>query len=229
MNGCWIRELHYNSVPIILARIEGMEVVGLPMHEEMKQTFSNGNVQILEALQFGIKEFDEVAIAMNAEEPEWWYSFEDSREDLERLCSNKYARHKIKLEAQCRLLALEAREREKRIAKTKGIRWTWEEERKRIGHIYIIHSLDDASRFYKIGMTEGNKQRPRQVMSSLPFACELWAYFKVGCVHSVERFLHARFAQKRRKGEWFELDEDDLVWIRAYISRMELDVEKQEL
>jgi hypothetical protein len=79
------------------------------------------------------------------------------------------------------------------------------------GFIYVIY-LDDSAgeRFYKIGMAASFTPRFQNHQCSSPFdICVACAYY-VGNMRAEERSLHDIFKDKRVRGEWFRLDDDDL-------------------
>lgn len=85
------------------------------------------------------------------------------------------------------------------------------DELDRAGFVYVIYLEDAASeRFYKIGMAASFTARFDRHQCSSPFTiCVACAYF-VGNMRTEERLLHAEFADKRVRGEWFRLTDSDL-------------------
>jgi len=82
------------------------------------------------------------------------------------------------------------------------------------GFVYVIY-IDDSSnnRFYKIGMAVGFNSRFSNHQCSTPFdICVACVYF-VPNMRAEERSLHAMFAEKKVRGEWFKLDHEDLITI----------------
>jgi len=79
------------------------------------------------------------------------------------------------------------------------------------GFLYVIY-LDDSAleRYYKIGMAKNFNSRFNSHQCSSPFdICVAMAYF-VGNMRKEENDLHRMFSEKRIKGEWFKLSDDDL-------------------
>ena len=85
------------------------------------------------------------------------------------------------------------------------------DELDRAGFVYVIYLEDTASeRFYKIGMAASFTARYDAHQCASPFPiCVACAYF-VGNMRTEERLLHAEFADKRVRGEWFRLTDSDL-------------------
>lgn len=88
------------------------------------------------------------------------------------------------------------------------------DELDRAGFVYVIYLDDSANeRFYKIGMAATFGARFQSHQCSSPFdICVACAYY-VGNMRQEERELHAHFANKRVRGEWFRLSNDDLELI----------------
>lgn len=82
------------------------------------------------------------------------------------------------------------------------------------GFVYVIY-LDDSAyeRFYKIGMAFAFTPRFQSHQCSSPFDICVAAAYYVGNMRAEERALHARFSDKRVRGEWFRLDRADLMEI----------------
>lgn len=86
----------------------------------------------------------------------------------------------------------------------------------RSGFVYVIY-LNDSNdkKYYKIGMSGSFTSRFEAHQCASPFdICVACAYF-VGNMRHEETDLHRIFADKRIRGEWFELDDDDLKQIAA--------------
>jgi hypothetical protein len=78
-----------------------------------------------------------------------------------------------------------------------------------LGFVYIIKSKLG----YKIGYSKEIHQRNKIFNVKLPFQ---WEFAKVFCLQDFklfEKFLHKIFITKKINGEWFDLNEDDLVSI----------------
>lgn len=79
------------------------------------------------------------------------------------------------------------------------------------GYVYLIESEYG----YKIGKTVNIKSRTRLFEVKLPFPIKLINYSWFDSYSKAERELHVRFAHKRREGEWFDLDQADLDYIKS--------------
>ena len=101
-------------------------------------------------------------------------------------------------------------ERERAVRQQDPVRLA-RDELDRAGFVYVIYLEDTASeRFYKIGMTASFSARHDAHQCASPFPiCVACAYF-VGNMRTEERSLHAEFADKRVRGEWFRLTDSDL-------------------
>ena len=83
----------------------------------------------------------------------------------------------------------------------------------KICYVYLMH--DTTNDFYKIGISNRPKYRERtlqsekptiKMISSKPFPIRRIA-------HSFEKSLHETFANKRIRGEWFNLSKKDVEHI----------------
>lgn len=84
------------------------------------------------------------------------------------------------------------------------------------GFVYIIY-LDDSAkqRFYKIGMSSNFNSRFDAHQGSSPFDVCVACVYYVGNMRDEERYLHLLFSGKRIRGEWFDLNNDDLKLIAS--------------
>ena len=90
--------------------------------------------------------------------------------------------------------------------------------------------------FYKIGRTKDVCKRDKQIKLQLPFRC-----IQVHVIYTddevwLENYWHNKFDAKRRNGEWFELDADDVALFcsqdempkPAEIAHLQLDFERND-
>ena len=80
------------------------------------------------------------------------------------------------------------------------------------GYVYLIRS---ASGFTKIGHTENLKKRFASIDMSSPEEISIYYSKVVRNRVNLERKLHSLFADKRTKGEWFLLSDEDLQEAKA--------------
>lgn len=82
------------------------------------------------------------------------------------------------------------------------------------GYVYLM----EAGGRHKIGRTNNVSARLKYLNggrfhTSIPFEIVLIHSIKVFDQRTVERWLHARFAGKRKRGEWFDLTPEDVEWV----------------
>ena len=82
-----------------------------------------------------------------------------------------------------------------------------------IGCVYLIKMGDS----YKIGISKNPSQRFKE-FTKLPYPIEEIFIEKVNAYEIVEKELHAIFANKQKRGEWFDLNETDIEFIRNYLT-----------
>jgi hypothetical protein len=73
-------------------------------------------------------------------------------------------------------------------------------------YLYLIK----CQQFYKIGIANDVQSRLAQLSTGNPFELQVIRVFGYENAEVVERAIHQRFSQNRRRGEWFELDTNDL-------------------
>lgn len=79
-----------------------------------------------------------------------------------------------------------------------------------VGFVYVLRSQDG---LYKIGKSIDPDVRIKSLGVVLPFAITPLHIIPSQDYIAAEKRLHERFAQKRQRGEWFDLDEQDLSWL----------------
>ena len=72
------------------------------------------------------------------------------------------------------------------------------------GYIYVIEDTD-FSKYFKIGRTTDPSRRLNDFKVILPFETDVVAIIETEDAPTLEWQLHLRFAEQRRKGEWFSL------------------------
>lgn len=80
------------------------------------------------------------------------------------------------------------------------------------GYVYIIKKNDE--NIVKIGMSKNYSERTKQISTKLPFEVETVKVFKTKDMYSLEKKLHDFYKEKRLNGEWFELNNEDLEYIK---------------
>jgi hypothetical protein len=85
---------------------------------------------------------------------------------------------------------------------------------KMITYTYLMVNHDNG--FYKIGKSIKPKFRERTLQSNEPNV-ELLGYCDSNII--AEKSLHEKFKDKRIRGEWFNLNKDDIEYIMSYTSK----------
>ena len=87
-------------------------------------------------------------------------------------------------------------------------------EKPAAGFVYVIF-IDAPERFYKIGMATVFNDRFSAHQCASPFDIRVACVYFTGNARAEEAELHQRFADRRVRGEWFRLSDDDLRTIAA--------------
>lgn len=77
------------------------------------------------------------------------------------------------------------------------------------GYVYLVRSPHG----YKIGQTAHPDSRVALFQTASPFPVELLAVIYAPYVNALERALHRKYADKKIRGEWFSLTDDDVAFI----------------
>ena len=83
------------------------------------------------------------------------------------------------------------------------------------GYVYLVHCM--GTNFYKIGISKIDYYaRLASMQSGCPYELEF-----IDTIHStqyrkLEKALHAKFRNKRIRGEWFDLDRESLSEVKRY-------------
>lgn len=83
----------------------------------------------------------------------------------------------------------------------------------RPGFIYLAHA--QSTNWYKIGLSRNPQKRIKQINEISPVNVTLVCCFAVPRMGDAENALHNRFAHKRVKSEWFELEPADIEYIKS--------------
>ncbi len=83
---------------------------------------------------------------------------------------------------------------------------------KKPGFIYLIRGENG---FWKIGYAANPYNRQKTFNVKLPFDVTFEHLIPTNDMTKAEQQLHAQFAFKRVRGEWFDLSEEDIAWIKS--------------
>jgi hypothetical protein len=76
-----------------------------------------------------------------------------------------------------------------------------------IGYVYLMKM----GKYCKIGRTNDFMRRGSEITTQLPERAHMMHFFQTDDPSGIEAYWHRRFAEKRREGEWFELDAKDIA------------------
>lgn len=84
-----------------------------------------------------------------------------------------------------------------------------------VGHyVYVIKDIS-VTGYYKIGRTNNPVRRLGRFEVVLPFDLHIFAIIRCVDMTVLEGQLHQHFKDKRKSGEWFDLNNADLSWLMA--------------
>jgi len=90
-----------------------------------------------------------------------------------------------------------------------------------VGYVYLMTNGSD----YKIGLTSSDpKDRKKQLQTGSSEQINLIAYTICSDMNSLENKLHNKFSSKRRLGEWFALNDDDLYNIYSIFKQKSINL-----
>jgi hypothetical protein len=86
------------------------------------------------------------------------------------------------------------------------------------GYVYLIHCVGTS--FYKIGISKIDYYaRLSTMQSGCPYKLEFVDTMHSTQYQKLEKTLHAKFINKRIRGEWFDLDPESLSEVKAYFEQ----------
>lgn len=75
-------------------------------------------------------------------------------------------------------------------------------------NVYLIHQED--SDLYKIGVSKRVNKRLKENQTGNGTKLEIIAVFPTEIPYKIENIIHRKWQHKRKEGEWFELDYNDV-------------------
>jgi len=78
-------------------------------------------------------------------------------------------------------------------------------------YVYIMKCAN----YYKIGYSKNPDSRRSTIQTHNPLGVKICALLKTQSFLETERNLHSYFSTKKSRGEWFELDEADLITLKV--------------
>ena len=85
---------------------------------------------------------------------------------------------------------------------------------KKPGYIYLMHGL--GTEWYKIGLSKNPSVRAQSLGTKSPFQIEILKTYKTKNMKPEEEYWHERFSSKRTEGEWFTLNDADILEFVRY-------------
>lgn len=86
-------------------------------------------------------------------------------------------------------------------------------QRNTAGYVYL---MGIETGLYKVGLSSNAEGRRAGLSTGLPYKIELIHKVKCRNCYRVEQFFHEKFAAKRVRGEWFNLDPDDIEYFKVF-------------
>ena len=77
--------------------------------------------------------------------------------------------------------------------------------------VYLIKS----GKYYKIGRSNSVGRRAYEIQLQLPERVKVVHEIKTDDPQGIEEYWHKRFSAKRKGGEWFSLNQEDLKAFRS--------------
>lgn len=91
------------------------------------------------------------------------------------------------------------------------------------GYIYLFECVSDYETIYKIGFTRNKdfKKRIRGLQTGNKDKITCIDFFQTQFGRKVETILHNLYLHKRKGGEWFELDLQDVILFKINCQKVE--------
>jgi hypothetical protein len=96
-----------------------------------------------------------------------------------------------------------------------GLRKKLKKKVSKAGFLYLIKAPND---LVKIGIAKDVKKRFSSINTASPVNLKLLWSCQCKDAREIEKHLHDKFAIKRIKGEWFNLNGHDISWIKENVS-----------
>lgn len=84
-----------------------------------------------------------------------------------------------------------------------------------MGHAGYIYLMYADTGHYKIGMSVEPNERLRSFRTEMPVDVQPVHVFPTDDMRLAERALHYVFRGSRYRGEWFVLDDEDVMWVKS--------------
>lgn len=84
-----------------------------------------------------------------------------------------------------------------------------------VGYIYVVQM--EGHNLYKIGRSVNVPRRMSQIGVQLPYPYRLIFAYRSDDVRRREEWLHCELKEFRRNGEWFELEDRHIQYIRSHL------------
>ncbi len=85
------------------------------------------------------------------------------------------------------------------------------------GFVYLLaYKGSSGERMYKIGRSKNPTRRSHYLSSSAPKPSELLHVIRCNDMCRVENYFHVKFRPKRINGEWFNLNDEDIGFIKSF-------------
>lgn len=91
---------------------------------------------------------------------------------------------------------------------------SWKNNDSAAGYVYLVQS---PTSFYKIGRTKNPDDRLKTFEVKLPFEVSYAAVIEACDMYTLEKTLHHIYDSKRVNGEWFNLSDTDVQYIKSLV------------